>query len=200
MIEERRLGAKGTRTRAAILDAAEQVMSESGHAAVTSRSVAAHVGINPGLIHYYFPTIDDLFVALLNRGADVNLQNIATALASPEPLTALWKLSSNRRAVRLLDEMMAATHHRPALRERVTALAETSRGMQVAALTELLPQYGIDAERFPPALVVAIVQGVALLLAREGNLGVVAGHADAFNAAEATIADLEAERRRIGKG
>jgi len=195
---ERRAGSKGARTRIAILDAAEQIMSEGGYAAVTSRSVASRVGVNAGLIHYYFPTLDDLFVALIDRGADVNTQRIARALASPKPLEALWKLNSDRRGVSLLDELMAATHHRPALREQVTAQAERMRGVELAALAELLPQYGIDVERFPPALVAATLQGVALLLARQGNLGVSTGRNDAIAAAEAAIADLEAARHTSG--
>ena len=195
---ERRAGSKGARTRTAILDAAEQIMSEGGYAAVTSRSVASRVGVNAGLIHYYFPTIDDLFVALIDRGADVNTQRLARALASSKPLEALWKLNSDRRGVSVLDELMAATHHRPALREQVTAQAERLRGVELAALAELLPQYGIDVERFPPALVAATLQGVALLLARQGNLGVSTGRNDAIAAAEAAIADLEAARHTSG--
>ena len=40
-------------------------MLEDGYAAVSSRSVAAAVGIQAPLVHYYFPTLDDLFVAVL---------------------------------------------------------------------------------------------------------------------------------------
>jgi len=170
-------------------------MAEEGYAAVTSRSVAARAGIPAGLVHYYFPTVDDLFVAIVNRGADINLRRMARALASPEPLVALWRLSSDPRGGALLEEIIAASHHRKALREQVTALAETTRGMQIEAMQELLPQYGIDEEHFPPALVAAAIQGIALLVAREESLGVSSGH-EIATAVEAILEDLE--RRRAG--
>ena len=52
-----------------LLDATEEIMLREGYAAVSSRSVAASVGINAPLLHYYFPTIDDLFVAVVRRRA-----------------------------------------------------------------------------------------------------------------------------------
>jgi AcrR family transcriptional regulator len=194
MTVERRVGSKSSKKRALILEAAEQVLAEEGYAAVTSRSVAARVGAPSGLVHYYFPTLDDLFVAMINRGADINLKRMAGALASPQPLTALWRLSSDRRGVTVVEEIIAASHHRKALRERVTSLAETTRGMQLEALQELLPQYGIDEDRFPPALVAAAIQGIALLVAREETLGVATGHDTARAAVEAILEDLERER------
>ena len=65
-------------------------MLSDGYAAVSSRSVAAKVGINAPLVHYYFPTIDDLFVAVLLRRAEPNVEHMAEALASSEPLRAWW--------------------------------------------------------------------------------------------------------------
>ena len=63
---ERRIGAESSTTRQALLDAAEQVMREEGYAAVTSRRVAQRAGLKPQLVHYYFRTMDELFLALLH--------------------------------------------------------------------------------------------------------------------------------------
>ena len=52
-------------------------MLEDGYAAVSSRSVAAAVGIQAPLVHYYFPTLDDLFVAVLERRAGRNVERMA---------------------------------------------------------------------------------------------------------------------------
>jgi AcrR family transcriptional regulator len=167
MAQARRVGSTRSKTRAQILDATEQLMIERGYAAVSSRSVAAEVGIRAGLVHYYFPTLDDLFVAIIDRGAERNHERMAAALASPKPLMALWKLSSNHQGVALLAEIMAAANHRQQLRDQVSALAKSTRQMQLDAIDELLPQYQIDPERFPPELVAAAIQGVGLLVARE---------------------------------
>jgi AcrR family transcriptional regulator len=177
------------------LEAAEQVLVEEGYAAVTSRSVAMKAGVHAGNLHYYFPTLDDLFVALLARGADKNMERMAAALASDAPLKALWRLGSDPRGVALLNELMAAANHRKALRDQVVALASSARRMQVAALRELLPEYGLDEDLFPPELLAAIIQGTALLVVREEALGVSAEHEAARKAAEALVDHLEARRQ-----
>jgi AcrR family transcriptional regulator len=193
MPPQRRAGSATSKTRETILDAAEQVMVEEGYAAVTSRSVAVRAGIHAGNLHYYFPTLDDLFVALLTRGADKNLERMATAIASPHPLKALWRLSSDRRGVALLNELMGAANHRKALRAEVRSLAKSARRMQVVALRELLPQYGLDEDLFPAELLASIIQGTALLVVREELLDV-REHGSARAAAEALIDHLEVLR------
>jgi AcrR family transcriptional regulator len=104
MKTNRRIGAEDSATRRMLLDAATRLMIEEGYAAVTSRKVAARAGLKPALVHYYFRTMDDLFVALVRRGARQNLARYAGALASPRPLRALWKLSSDPAGVTLTTE------------------------------------------------------------------------------------------------
>src|SRR4029453_19429787 len=86
MAEGRRPRKATEEKRARLLDATEEIMLKEGYAAVSSRSVATAVGINAPLVHYYFPTLDDLFVAVLRRRAGRNVMRMAEALASPEPL------------------------------------------------------------------------------------------------------------------
>ena len=62
-----------SKTRAQLVDAAEQLLFEEGYAAVTSRRVGAKAGLKPQLVHYYFRTMDDLFVEIFRRRADENL-------------------------------------------------------------------------------------------------------------------------------
>src|SRR4051812_45599144 len=111
--EPRRRRAATAEKRARLLDATEDIMLREGYAAVSSRSVAACVGIQPSLVHYYFPTIDDLFVAVLRRRAEPNVERMAAALASPEPLLAWWDLASDPRGAALFVELLAAANHRP---------------------------------------------------------------------------------------
>jgi AcrR family transcriptional regulator len=183
-------------TRTQILNAVEKILVDSGYAAVTSRAVAELVGIRPSLVHYYFPTLDDLFVATFRRGGEISLERMAAALASPEPLRALWEHSSNPKGVGWLAELMAAANHRESLRKELAVLARQARRMQIEALNQLLPQYDIDPETFPAAFVAAIVQGVALLVVREERLGMATEHAVARAAMENLIDALEQQRKR----
>src|SRR3954468_15363384 len=90
-------------TRQALIRATAQVMLEEGYAAATSRRVAARAGGKPALVPYYFPSMDDLVLAVLREGAEDNLVRQREALADDEPLNALWKLN-NTHGARLLME------------------------------------------------------------------------------------------------
>ena len=78
----RRIGTEHSKSRAQLLDAAEQLLVEEGYAAVTSRRVAAKAGLKPQLVHYYFRTMDDLFVEVFRRGAEANLARIERTVAA----------------------------------------------------------------------------------------------------------------------
>lgn len=194
MASPSRVGSRRSKTPGVILDATEQVMVEQGYAGVSSRSVAARAGVQASHVHYYFPTLDDLLIAVFRRGAEKNLERMAAALASPQPLLALWRFSRDRRGVVLLDQLMAAADHRPALRAEVTAIAQTARRMQVEAVRELLPQYELDDGTFPAALVAAAIQGIAVLVVREEALGIDTQHEEAAAAFEALLGELEQRR------
>lgn len=171
MAEPARSRAASEEKRRRLLDATEEIMLEEGYAAVSSRSVAAAVGINPSLVHYYFPTLDDLFCAVLERRAGRNVGRMAEALLSPEPLRAWWALASDPRGTALLVELMAAANHRPALKVQVGELARRVRAMQTERLTTLLPEYGLDPEEFPPALVAAAMHGLAFAVVQDQVAG-----------------------------
>jgi AcrR family transcriptional regulator len=64
----RRPGAPDTRTT--ILDAARAAFAERGFAGTTIRSVASSAGVDTALVHHYFGTKDDLFLAAMELPVD----------------------------------------------------------------------------------------------------------------------------------
>ena len=60
----------GPDTRAAILSAARELFATSGFGGTTIRAIAAAAGVDPALVHHYFGTKDDLFVAALELPVD----------------------------------------------------------------------------------------------------------------------------------
>ncbi|MGH3372666.1 MAG: TetR family transcriptional regulator [Nocardioidaceae bacterium] len=62
--------AGGEDTRGAILAAARASFAEAGYAGTTIRQVAASAGVDPALVHHYFGTKDDLFLAALELPID----------------------------------------------------------------------------------------------------------------------------------
>lgn len=178
MSTTRRIGAEDSATRTALLDAALELMLEEGYAAVTSRRVASRAGLKPQLVHYYFRTMDDLFLALVRRGAEQNLERQARALESPQPLRALWELGNDPTGTMLTMELSALANHRKAVRAELAAYAERFREQQAEALTSVLEGYGVDAGELPPAAVLVLLTGISRLLALEEALGMSGGHAE----------------------
>jgi AcrR family transcriptional regulator len=196
MAEPRRRRAATEEKLARLLDVTEEIILREGYAAVSSRSVAARAGIQAPLVHYYFPTIDELFVAVLRRRAEPNVEKMAAALGSPEPLLAWWQLASDPRGTALLLELIAAANHRPALKAEVGKVAHEVRRMQTKALTSILGEYGLDPDEFPPVLIAAAMQGVAFAIVADEAAGYDTGHAQARAAMDRLVARLEQRRTR----
>jgi AcrR family transcriptional regulator len=196
VVATRRLGTETSETRTALLDATEQLMLDSGYAAVSSRRVAAVAGVRPALVHYYFRTMDDLFLATFQRRAEQALAHQQRVLQSPQPLWGLWETSRDPRGTVLTMEFSALANHRPAIRAEIAAAAERIRAQQVDALTGALAAHGVTVEDFPPLVAAVLIAGISVLLALEqGSLGISTGHAETIAYVEGYLTRLEGERR-----
>ena len=71
-------------TRAAILDSARALFASGGLSGTSIRAVAAKAGVDPALVHHYFGTKEDLFVAALALPIDLR-DVLAGVAASGEP-------------------------------------------------------------------------------------------------------------------
>ena len=131
MSKPRRVGNETSATRARLLDATEQVMLAEGYAAVTSRRVAKETGVTPALVHYYFSTIDDLFLAVIRRRGEQSAKRQERALSGPQPFHALWELSKERAGTGLLMEFVALAHHRKVIATEIADQAAESRKAQL---------------------------------------------------------------------
>jgi len=190
----RRLGAETSKSRAALLDAAERLMLQEGYAAVTSRRVAASAGLKPQLVHYYFRTMDDLFLALFRRRAAQGLDRQVQALASPQPLWALWDLSRDPRGTALTMEFVALANHRKAIRTEIASSAERFRADQLHGLESVLAEHGI-AEACPPLVFTVLLSSISRFLVIESEtLGMATGHAETVSFVESFLTRLEGER------
>ncbi len=172
-------GARESATRQALIQATAQVMLQEGYAAATSRRVAAQAGVRPALVHYYFPSMDDLYLAVLRSGGDNNLERQRQALTDSKALHSLWELNSTRES-QLWMEFMALANHRKAIRSEIAAYAERFRDIEGAAVTMALRTHGVDVKEFPPVVMSMIVTSLARILTLERSLGITRGHAEAM--------------------
>lgn len=190
----RRIGSQGSKTRLQLLDAAERLLNDEGYAAVTSRRVAAEAGLKPQLVHYYFRTMDDLFLDLFRRRADENIARFERSIAEDGSLRNLWRLNADPRGAAFRIEWVALANHRKAVRTEVARYAERFRAVQIEAVTAALAAQGVDEEQIPPVVALLLMTGIGQVLALEGGLGVTAGHDLTLDYIERKITELEGRR------
>ncbi|OBI43156.1 TetR family transcriptional regulator [Mycobacterium kyorinense] len=193
MTSARRIGAPDAKNRGVLLDAAEQLMLEEGYAAVTSRRVAEKAALKPQLVHYYFRTMDDLFLAAFRRRAEEGLQVQAQALQSPQPLWALWRFSTDPAATALTMEFVALANHRKALKAEIGYYAERFREEQHKTLSAVLERYGMASDEVPPLVWSVLITSISRMLVLEQALGMSAGHAETVGLVERYLHRLEGE-------
>ena len=142
----RRIGSHDSKTRLQLLDAAERLLNAEGYAAVTSRRVAAEAGLKPQLVHYYFRTMDDLFLEVFRRRADENIARFERSIAEDGSLRNLWRLNADPRGTAFRIEWVALANHRKAVRAEVARYAERFRAIQIEAVGAALTAQGVDEE------------------------------------------------------
>lgn len=192
----RRLGAPEAKNRTVLLDAAEQLMRDEGYAAVTSRRVADKAGLKPQLVHYYFRTMDDLFMALFRRGADQMRHLQEQALKSSQPLWALWELNTMAAGTAMTMEFIALANHRKALRAEIASYAELFRREQIKALTAAMERYDIPFDEYSPTVLMVLLTGATQVLVQEQILDMTVGHDETIEFAHKWLTILEGERKR----
>jgi len=74
-----------------ILDAAQQVIAEYGFHGATIDRVAEGAGISKPNLHYYFPTKNDLYLAVLRRTLDIWVDSLAKLDPEGDPETELTR-------------------------------------------------------------------------------------------------------------
>ncbi|MFF2844486.1 TetR/AcrR family transcriptional regulator [Paenarthrobacter sp. NPDC057981] len=98
---------KGALRKAALLDAAEEVLVTKGNANAAMRDFAAAAGVRIGHLQHYFPTRADLIRAVLERALERSLQrlnHVTDVDLSPEASGDLGEEESSHLLTALLQE------------------------------------------------------------------------------------------------
>ncbi|MET0252071.1 MAG: TetR/AcrR family transcriptional regulator [Novosphingobium sp.] len=196
----RRLGAEGAHNRTRFVDAAEAILGEVGEQGISARLVAARAGLKTQLLYYYFLTMDDLLLAVVQRVNQRRLTRFEEALAAPDPLRALWDQMRDPTSAALASAITAVAKHREAVRSEITAAAETFRTMQGEAIARLLPPPGPGEIAYTPAGIVMIAAALARMLVNETSLGMGAGHAEALAIVEQLLERFAPRPEQDGDG
>lgn len=170
-------GPKGTAKRTLLLDTAERLIVEEGYAAVSTRRVGLEAGVKPSLVHYYFPTTEDLLLAVYGRAAEQAHQRTLEAFAAARPLEAFWKLSRESAHTSLGTELYALANHRKVIRSEI---AETGLGFRASEAEALARALGerLDQSICDPKALLILITGISRILVMEKEVGLTDGHAE----------------------
>jgi AcrR family transcriptional regulator len=176
-----------------LLDCVEQMMRDEGYAAVTYRAVAAKAGVTAGLVQYYFPTLDDLFVAAIRRRSEQNLARLTEALQTKadQPLRSLWDYSRDESTAALTTEFLALGNHRKSIQSEIAQVTKRVRRLQLDALSAKLGKRGVDIGRLSPSALLFLLTGVPKLIRLEAGVGVSTAHGEVVKAFEQFLESVE---------
>ena len=132
------------------------------------------------LVHYYFPTLDDLFIAAFRRRSERNLERLANALQGDDPLQTLWDYANDRAHVVLTFEFLALANHRKAIQAEMGEVAERFRKVELEAFTSMAAASGIDLDEFPPDALLLIMMAIPTTVVYEEAIGMSTGHEHAL--------------------
>lgn len=166
-----------------------------GYAAVTTRRVASKVGLTAALVHYYYPTTDDLLIAAYRRSAERYDHRLREALASKRPLHAIWNTLTDPSQMALGAEFMALANHRKMVRKEIVQHDEKARKTQADALAGVLAEAGIAAKECPPACVIMMMEGLSRAFVMEDVLGISFAHNETRAFVERLLDRVEGSRK-----
>ncbi|MGZ8781990.1 MAG: TetR/AcrR family transcriptional regulator [Gaiellaceae bacterium] len=165
----------------ALLDAAERLLLDVGHAGITTRRLAEEARVNHGLVHYYFGSVENLLVRALERFTERMIERQRELYAADEPFVEKW-----RTAMRFLVaedvsyekvwlELQALAWNDEILRERLERVNAEWRAVLTEAFRAPHRELGID---MPLEALVSLVITFNLGIIVERLGGIDTGHAE----------------------
>jgi AcrR family transcriptional regulator len=187
----------------AFLDAAERLLVESSWSDVTVRRLAAEAGLNHGLVHYYFGSMEELFVQVLERFTARLTERQRELYRGDAPFIEKWRtamgyLDADRESgyQKVWFELQSMAWNRPELRERVARVNDEWRGVLTEAIEPAMKAYGIDRRQFPVDALVSLVMTFNEGIMLERLSGVTNGHAELLAAIDKWMSSFEGDMKR----
>lgn len=189
----RRVGAETSKTREALLDHVEKMMLAEGYASVSYRALASAAGVTPSLVQYYFPTLDDIFLAAIRRYSERNRELLAKTLESrsDDPLRALWEFSRTEATGALMTEFMALGNHRKSIATEIAAVTEGVRKVQVDALVAKFGKNARPGGHFSLPALQLLISALPKFLNLEEGIGVKTAHKEVTAAFEQYLNSID---------
>lgn len=192
--------APGASPRGALLDAAERLLVSDGYAAATTRRIAEGAGLNHGLIHYYFGSMEEVFVQVLERFTKRLIDRQREMYVRDIPFLEKWRAAmayidedASSGYQKLWLELQAIGWNKPELRERVANVNAAWRAVLTEAFNAAAKEYGLERSPFPVDSLVSLVMTFNQGLILERLSGVNDGHASLLANIDEWLSSLQKE-------
>ena len=163
----------------ALLDAAERLLAEVGYAGITTRRLAEEAGLNHGLVHYYFGSIENLLVHALERFTTRLITRQGELYAADLPFADKWRtamrylVSEDVSYEKIWLELQALAWNNPDIKARLAQVNAQWRAVLAEAFEEPHRELGIP---LPLEALVSLVMTFNLGMIIERLGGIETGH------------------------
>jgi AcrR family transcriptional regulator len=165
----------------ALLDAAERLLVEVGHAGITTRRLAEEAGVNHGLVHYYFGSVENLLVRALERFTERLIERQRRLYDADLPFIEKWRaamrylVSEDVGYEKAWLELQALAWNNEALRERLARVNNEWRTVLTEAFAAPHRELGLE---IPLEALVSLVMTFNLGIIVERLGGIETGHGE----------------------
>jgi AcrR family transcriptional regulator len=174
-----------------------------GYAGITTRKLAEEAGLNHGLVHYYFGSMQELLLQVLERYTDRLIARQRAMYARDMPFIDKWRaamgyLDEDNASgyAKVWSELQALGWNDPDIRKRVAKVDNAWNQVVTEAFDKAMDEYQLDREQFPLRAVVALVATFNVGMHLRMLSGVRTGHKELLDWIERFLEDLEAKKLR----
>ena len=167
-------GTKGQIRRQQIIDAAKQALIDGGSNSLVLRDVADQIGITHGNLQYYFPTKNDLLIAIFDQAVEKYTEGMKVAVSETStrkgrldaiidagiaelksPETPLWRM------------MMSLADHNPDMASILKKENDLYEQVVAEELKLISPNLSIQRRRHIARIIHAILDGLGVQFSYE---------------------------------
>lgn len=181
MTPHRRLGSKDSHVRARLVEAAINIAMRDGCAALTAGRLADEVGLSRQSVHYYFGTIEDIFVEIIRFQHEEMIERAKAALRTGNPIRQIWEF--RREISSFASEILAMAGRSDIIRQELKRSIDELTDLSASATIAYAETNDITLPMPAEALVV-ILTSLSYTLALGREFQITNGH-------EQTVAVIE---------
>ena len=152
------------------------------------RRLARTVGLSRQSVHYYFGTIEDIFVEILRSQAGEVRNRAFKSFESGNPLRVIWEF--RRATSAMTSELMAMAIRSETIRTEMASYMDELTSISIAAVEDFARRNALDLPA-PPEVVVTVLTNLSYTVALGKQLGATVGHEATIDAVERWLRDIE---------